>query len=75
MAVENPSPSNVWGWGINDVNYGIYAFKYFKSSRWGARVSVDFEVYTILLESTHPKMPLESEAQPDVEKFRGIRRV
>lgn len=42
VAVENPSPSNVWGWGINDVNYGVYALKYFKSSRWGARLSVDF---------------------------------
>lgn len=42
VAVENPSPSNVWGWGINDVNYGVYALKYFKSSPWGARLSVDF---------------------------------
>lgn len=42
VAVDNPSPSNVWGWGINDVNYGIYALKYFKGNRWGARASLDF---------------------------------
>lgn len=41
-AVENPSPSNLYNRSFFDVNGGVYALKYFKSSRWGIKAGLEF---------------------------------
>jgi hypothetical protein len=42
VAVKNSSPSNVFGWSHFNVNVGVYALRYFKSSLWGVKAGLDF---------------------------------
>lgn len=55
VAVENPSPSNVYGFSHFNINAGVYALKYFKSSRWGIKAGLDYGAIPYLVGIDAPR--------------------
>ncbi len=66
-AVNNPSPSNVYGRSDFDINAGIYALRYFKLSPWGVKAGFEYGAIPFLVGIDAPRNAFGTGAGGDAQ--------